>query len=306
MTIFDPYLPIDVPLSKREKILFVVNPIAGNTGKERIAKQIVRWFAKNEYETEIIHTQNKGEATEIVERSLKNGVEKFIAVGGDGTINEMGKVLLNSKGVLGIIPMGSGNGLARHLGVPMRSGKAMRRITEGRIIKIDTARINEIPFICTAGLGFDAHVGRMFELDSKRGFRTYIKKTASEYFRYKPDLYKIGIGEKVYEREAFLLTFANASQFGNNALIAPSADLKDGLLDLVIMSSVPIGRIPEMGIRLFTGKIDRSRYLEVIQLDRVEVSSDQDQVAIHYDGEPGITSSPVKVEIVPSSLQVIV
>lgn len=294
------------PLVEKEKILFIVNPIAGNQGKERITKQILKGFGKEEYLPEIIHTQFKGEASEIVKRALESGVEKFVAVGGDGTINEIGKLLLHGAGVLGVIPMGSGNGLARHLGIPISPGKAIRRIKEGRIIEIDTARINGIPFFCTSGLGFDAHVGRMFNLDSKRGFRTYVKKTATEYFKYNPDTYRIGIGGKVFDRQAFLLTFANASQFGNNALIAPRADLKDGLLDLVIMSSVPIVRIPEMGVRLFTGKLDKSKYLEVIQLDSVEVGSDHDQVAIHYDGEPGITSSPVKVEIVPSSLRIIV
>lgn len=291
--------------SKKEKILFLINPISGTKKKENLPEKILKLIDKSKFEAEIHITRFRGDATEIVPVKMSEGYSRFIAVGGDGTVNEVAKSLVDSEGILGIIPIGSGNGLARHLKIPLNIEKAMKLINEGRVDSIDYGRINNEPFFCTCGVGFDAHIGNEFAKNKGRGFLTYIKVTITDFFKYKPKKYKIKIDKEIkLKSRAFLVTAANASQYGNNAYIAPTADIQDGKLDICILSPFKLYRAPGLGIRVFAKKINNSSLMNTIQASEVVLKRKKAGV-VHFDGEPSEMGKKIKIKIVPRGLKVI-
>lgn len=253
----------------------------------------------------MVLTEKPGEASEVARNHLKKGVTKIFAVGGDGTVNEVAKALVNTSVTMGIIPIGSGNGLARHLRIPLDAAKATRIMFKQKIAMIDYGLANENPFFCTAGLGFDAQVGARYGNLTKRGFWNYAKATVSEYFNYKPGFYKLRDNGYSMEKEAFLITIANASQFGNNAYIAPEADITDGLLDVTIISPFPRFMAPSIGIKLFTKKLGKSKYVEMFRVRSLEIQQMEPKY-IHLDGEPRLVEEPIKFTLKPLGLKVYV
>ncbi len=289
----------------KEKILFIVNPVSGNKPKEFVIKLIEKGFDKGAYDKKIIFTSFSGEATQIVKQYFDKGYKKFIAIGGDGTVNEVASALVDTDGILGIVPFGSGNGLARHLKIPLRPKKALELIKHGNNIKIDYGLINDKKFFCTTGVGFDAHIGHVFSKLDGRGFINYFKATLSEFRRYAPKRYEITMNGTTIMRDAFLITFANASQYGNNVHIAPKADINDGKLEIAIMRSFPIIIAPGIGVRLFLKNIDKSNYLETYQCDSVILKRNNPDV-VHYDGEPGEMGEILNIKVVHDGLNVMV
>ncbi len=289
----------------KEKILFVINPVSGNKSKDYIPNLIKQMFDENEYEVKIIITQFAGEATQIVKKYINKGFNKIVAAGGDGTVNEVASGVVETDAVLGIIPLGSGNGLARHLNIPMKAKKALNLIKEGKQTKIDYGKINERKFFCTTGVGFDAHIGHVFSKLDGRGFSNYVKVTVSEFRRYQPKRYEITMNGTTIMRDAFLITFANASQYGNNAHIAPKADIKDGKLEVVIMRSFPLITAPGIGARLFMKNIHKSVYLETYQCKSIIVKMKSPDV-IHFDGEPDEMSEILNIKVIQEGLNVFV
>ncbi len=207
--------------------------------------------------------------------------------------------------MLGIVPVGSGNGLARHLNLPMRVRKALSLIKKGDYKTIDFGTINDQKFFCTSGVGFDAHIGDVFARSQGRGFVSYLKATLLEFKRYRPERYEISINGTTYLRDAFLITFANASQYGNNAHIAPKAQVDDGKLEVSVMKPFPWIAAPGMGIRLFAKNMDKSRYVETFRGEKIVVKRKKPGV-IHYDGEPGKMGEILTVRLIPKGLRVIV
>jgi YegS/Rv2252/BmrU family lipid kinase len=288
----------------KEKILFIINPISGNKSKKDIPNLIEKVFPNCEYYLKIVVTQFAGEATQIVKQHVLKGFNKIVAVGGDGTVNEVASGLVETDAVLGIIPLGSGNGLARHLKIPLKPEKALIFIKEATPRKIDFGKINDRKFFCTTGVGFDAHIGDVFSKLEGRGFGNYIKATVSEFRRYKPQRYEISMNGTTIMRDAFLITFANASQYGNNAYIAPDADISDGKLEVAILKQFPIVTAPSMGVRLFLKNIDKSSYIETFQCESVVLKRSSSDV-IHFDGEPEEMGEILNVKIVPRGLNVL-
>ena len=288
-----------------EKILFIINPISGATSKAAIPKLIETRLNSKWFQPEITFTDYAGQGKEIAANAVKAGITKIVAVGGDGTINEIGQTLIGTKGVLGIIPAGSGNGLARHLCIPMDAQKAIELLNDHREICIDCATINGKYFFCTAGLGFDAHIGDVFAKKTHRGIKGYITSTIKEFMTYPPEKYQLIIDGKVIERTAFLITFANAAQYGNNAFISPQASIQDGLLDVCILK--PFRAIDSLGIalRLFTKKINSSRYMEILRCESLTVRRAKAGVA-HADGEPLQMGEELNIGITKDCLKVIV
>ncbi len=290
----------------KEKVLFLINPISGTKKKDNLSEQIITLLDHSKYEAEIHVTRFRGDATEVVPIKMAEGFKRFIAVGGDGTVNEIAKALVDTDGILGIIPIGSGNGLARHLKIPINIEKAMKLINDGKVEAIDYGRINDTPFFCTCGVGFDAHIGNEFAKNKGRGFITYIKITISDYFNYKPKKYKLKIDNiGTIKTRAFLITFANASQYGNNAYISPNADIQDGKLDICILSPFRLHRAPGIGIRLFAKNIHRSSLMHTEQAKEVVLKRKKAGV-VHYDGEPCEMGKKIKISIVSKGLQVII
>jgi YegS/Rv2252/BmrU family lipid kinase len=288
----------------KEKILFVINPVSGNKPKEFILKLIEEKFTEEHYKVKTIFTRFAGEATSIVKNFSQKGYQKVVAVGGDGTVNEVASAIANTDAVLGIVPLGSGNGLARHLKVPLKTSKALDLLKTGNSKQIDYGKINDQKFFCTTGVGFDAHIGHVFSKMEGRGFGNYIKATFSEFRNYKPKRYEITMNGTTIMRDAFLITFANASQYGNNAHIAPKADIQDGKLEVAILRSFPLITAPGIGARLFLKNIDKSVYLETFQCKDIVVKRKSPGV-VHFDGEPGEMGNVLNIKIVPEGLHVI-
>lgn len=289
----------------KEKILFVINPVSGKKSKDYIPDLIKQIFAEDIFDITIFYTSFSGEATQIIKQSLNKGYQKIVAVGGDGTVNEVASAITETDVVLGIVPTGSGNGLARHLKIPMNVKKALEIIKRGHPIKMDFGMINDQKFFCTTGVGFDAHIGHVFSKAHTRGFVSYLKATLSEFKQYRPMRYEISMNGTTYMRDAFLITFANASQYGNNAHIAPKAIINDGKIDVSIMRSFPIISAPNLGTRLFIKTIDKSHYVETFQCKKIVVKRKEPGV-VHFDGEPVEMGEILNIKVVPKGLYVIV
>jgi len=288
----------------KEKILFIINPISGNKSKKDIPSLIESIFSDEEYDLKIIFTQFAGEATQIAKQQILKGFNKIIAVGGDGTVNEVASGMVETEAVLGIIPLGSGNGLARHLNIPLKSENALEFIKKASVRKIDFGKINDRKFFCTTGVGFDAHIGNVFSKLEGRGFGNYIKATVSEFRRYKPQRYEITMNGTTIMRDAFLITFANASQYGNNAYIAPDADISDGKLEVAILKQFPKVTAPTIGARLFLKNIDKSSYVETFQCESIVLKRSSSDV-IHFDGEPEEMGEILNIKVVPGGLNIL-
>ncbi|HLO60646.1 MAG TPA: diacylglycerol kinase family protein [Bacteroidales bacterium] len=288
-----------------EKFVFIINPVAGTKQKNTISDAIKKAFAHCDYE--IIYTQYQGHAFEIATEKIRNGIINIIAVGGDGTINEVASALVKTPARLGIIPVGSGNGLARHLKIPVIVAEAIKVIANPRIKVIDVGRVNGHYFFCTCGTGFDASVGKQFANEGKRGMITYVKTTIHQYMNYSPKKYILKVEDKKVELKAFLVTFANSGQYGNNAYIAPNAQIDDGFLDLCVLRPFPKTSTIEMGLRLFFKNIDQSPYLEVMRVKEATLKrKNKQKISMHLDGEPVTLKRKLKVKVVPQGLQVMV
>lgn len=289
----------------KERITFIINPVSGAKRRENIENNILKNLNLQVFEPEIIKTKYKGHATRIAKKALKKGVKKIIAVGGDGTINEIASALVGTRCALGIIPNGSGNGLARYLGIPVIHHEAVKLLNNGIVKKIDTGKINHSYFFCTCGIGFDAHVGKVFDKLEGRGFINYLKIVLKEYFTYSSKKYKFSIDGKKYKERAFLITFANAGQYGSNAYISPGARIDDGLLDICVMKPFPKIKSLLLGFRLFNRTIDKSQYLRVFRGREITIKRKKNYT-IHIDGDPVKMKKNIKVGILSKALRVIV
>ncbi|WP_167459463.1 diacylglycerol/lipid kinase family protein [Pedobacter jejuensis] len=287
-------------------ILFVLNPISGGKAKSTIPTLIDKYLDKEKFNAYFRITEYIGHASEIVDEALNKNFDIIVAAGGDGTINEVASKVLEYKKIMGIIPLGSGNGLARFLNIPQRNLKeAIRVINNLKTDKIDTATFNNKCFFNLAGIGFDAHLSSAFSKDKKRGLAGYVKLSLMEVFSYKNETYNLNIDGVDYERKAFAVTVANSSQYGNDVYIAPSASVKDGLLDVCIIKPFSLLKLPALSYIMLKGKAENSDMIEIIKGKNIKISRSKDG-PVHVDGEPLIMGSEIEININPLSLEVIV
>jgi diacylglycerol kinase (ATP) len=288
----------------KRKALFIINPISGGKKKDGVPELIEQHLDANVFDAVTIFTDGVEHAQQLAKEAV--GVfDVVVAVGGDGTVNEVASSIVGTDTTLGIIPYGSGNGLSRFLGISMDASEAIKNLGLGHTESIDSGTLNGKPFFNMAGMGFDAHISEVFSHGKKRGFLTYIKSSFEEISKYKAQLYRFEIDGKAYEREAFMLSFANSSQYGNNAHISPHASVQDGLLDVCVIKQFPVWRLVEMGIRMIMKNADKSKYLEIIRGKCIIVKR-SGPGPVHLDGEPRIESADTVIEVVPASLKVIV
>jgi diacylglycerol kinase (ATP) len=288
----------------KKKALFIINPISGGKKKDEVPALIKKHLDSSIFDYEIIYSTIERPISEI----SREGIETFdviIAVGGDGTVNETASAIAGTDKTLGIIPFGSGNGLARFLNIPLNTIKAIKNINTGRTEAIDSGKINNQWFFNMAGMGFDAHISEVFSHGKTRGFRAYFKSSVQEISNYKSESYQIEIDGNHYDREAFMLSFANSSQYGNNAHVSPKASLHDGLIDVCIIKPFPVYRLPEMGLRMLTKTSESSKFVEIIRGKHVKVKRSKPG-PVHLDGEPQILGTDAEIKMVPNSLKVIV
>ncbi len=292
-------------MERKKQILFIINPISGGKSQERIPDQIKAGIDPNKYEFEIKFTEEKGHAHILTNEAVKNKTDIIVAVGGDGTMNEVASCLIHSNSLLGIIPVGSGNGLARHLGIPLSANKAIRLINKGHYQLIDTATVNEKPFISIAGVGYDALIARKFTSSKNRGFSNYLRIVVQTFIKYKPKKYKLKIDGNVIKSRALFISFANSNQFGYQAQIAPKAKLNDGLLDICIVQKPALFEMPLIANLVLLKMIDKSPHVNIIPAQKVIVKRKKGKY-VNIDGEAVQMGEKLEVEIVPSSLKVII
>lgn len=291
-------------MTEKKKVVFVVNPISGTQGKKAILKSIDERLDRSIYDYRIMETQYAGHATEIAADAVKEGVHIVVAIGGDGTINEIARSLIHTNTALGIIPCGSGNGLARHLHIPMDHKAAIELLNKDYQVCIDYGKINDIPFFCTCGVGFDAFVSLKFADSGKRGLLTYLENTLHESLTYQPETYEIENEEGTVKHKAFLIACGNASQYGNNAYIAPQASLTDGMMDVTILEPFTVLDVPTLSFQLFNKTIDQNSCIKTMRTKKIKIRRHKPGV-FHYDGDPVMGGENLEVELVPHGLNVV-
>lgn len=285
---------------QRRKIHFIINPIAGVKKKVKVVDELKKELDPS-FDYGIDFTEYALHATELSKSAIEKGADAVIAVGGDGTINEVAKALIGSEVALGVIPMGSGNGFARHMEIPMRLKEAIHCINRFNNERIDTGVVNGQAFVATVGMGFDALVGRRFADFGKRGLFSYMKVSTNEFLNFKSEDYSLIIDGQEIHTKAFLINIANIGQYGNNAWIAPSASVQDGLLNVCILEPFPQFMIGDIIIKLFNKHLDRSEYYKSFLAKEVKVINPS---LYHMDGEP-MDKSVLEIKVVPNSLKVI-
>ena len=291
-------------MTDKKRIVFVVNPISGTQSKKAILKWIDERMDRSVYDYSIVRTEYAGHATQIAASAVEDKVDVVVAIGGDGTINEIARALVHSETALGIIPCGSGNGLARHLRIPMEPKAAIDIINQGNRLCIDYGKINNIPFFCTCGVGFDAFVSLKFADSGKRGLLTYLENTLHESLTYQPETYEIENEEGTMKYKAWMIACGNASQYGNNAYIAPQASLTDGLMDVTIMEPFTVLDVPSLSFQLFNKTIDQNSRVKTMRAKKIKIHRAHDGV-MHFDGDPLMAGKELEVEIIPNGLYVI-
>ena len=300
-----------------KNIAFIINPVSGSkeTQKEKrkLPKLIMQLLDKEQWLPNIAFTEYAGHATELARQYARMGFDAVVAVGGDGTVNEVAKgIVMGSQPAdsghqtaLGLIPMGSGNGFARHLNIPIRPQKAIEMLNRSEPISVDYGLANGKLFVSTCGTGFDAVVAEHFAGSNKRGFMTYFQNVLHDIFSYTPQTYHIvGDGLDVTHK-AFLITFANANQWGYEALIAPKASMQDGKMDIMLVSSHAILGSASLALRLFAGSIDDSHFMNTLRAK--EVTLEREEAApFHIDGDPVEMEKDIHIKIVADGLRVLV
>ena len=291
-------------MTEKKRIVFVVNPISGTQGKKAILKWIDERIDRSIYDYSIVKTEYAGHASQLAAAAVHDGVDVVVAIGGDGTINEIARSLVHTDTALGIIPCGSGNGLARHLRIPMEPKAAIDIINRGEQLSIDYGKINNIPFFCTCGVGFDAFVSLKFADSGKRGLLTYLENTLHESLTYQPETYEIENEEGTVVHQAFLIACGNASQYGNNAYITPQASLMDGLMDITIIEPFTVLDVPSLSFQLFNKTIDQNSRVKTMRAKKIKIHRAQEGV-LHFDGDPLMAGKELEVEIIPKGLRVV-
>lgn len=288
-----------------KNIAFIVNPVSGPKTKNRITKLIRELLNKELFSPTVVVTEYAGHATQLAQQFALEGYYAVIAVGGDGTINEVGKGLCGTNTALGIIPNGSGNGFARHLEISTRMNRAVEMLNNSEVISVDYCTVNDIPFFSTFGVGFDALVAQDFS-NTSRGLKGYIESILKDIFQYKPEQYHLQ-GEGIdLTTSAFLINFANASQWGYDACIAPKASLQDGWMDVAIVSEFPLTKAPELAWQLFTKSIDENHYMHTIRVKEIMLERENESSPVHIDGTPTQMAKDLHIKIVEDGLKVLV
>ncbi|MDE6225849.1 MAG: diacylglycerol kinase family lipid kinase, partial [Muribaculaceae bacterium] len=278
-----------------ERTLLIINPISGTGAKQGVAERIKSRLAESGFDVEVKFTTGPGNATELAREAVENKFHTVVAIGGDGTVNETAAGLSKTDVALGIIPAGSGNGLARHLNIPMDIDRAADIIAQRNIVDCDYGEVNHRPFFCTFGVGFDAAVSHRFAKQNRRGKMMYIKSAIDEYLNYNPQEYTISANGKVLTEKAFLIAVCNASQYGNNAYIAPQASLTDGLLDFTIVHAGTPADAAAFGIDLMTGYINKNVMIHTFRAPAAVITRNSDGPA-HIDGEPLIMDKAMYIQ----------
>ena len=289
-----------------KRILFIINPNSAKKSKDRISEAISKKIDNSLFDVSIAYTKHAQHAIVLSKNAVADKVDVIVAVGGDGTVNEVASQMINSNSTLGIVPLGSGNGLARHLGISLNIEQAIDIIAFQNTSVIDTATVNDVPFISIAGVGFDALVAKRFAVGTRRGFLGYFQIIANEYLNYAPQKYTLTFANgQTITQNALFIAFANSNQFGYDTTIAPNAKIKDGLIDVCVVTKPQIFRIPMIASLLLLKKVDASPFVNITKTKSLIVNCTQDTV-VNIDGEAINFGKTLDIKIIPLSLKIII
>lgn len=286
------------------KVLFIVNKFAGTGFQPQVEGKIIDACGQHDIECTIDYTQSRGHATELARGAAARGFQRVVAVGGDGTINEVAQGVVHTSMPMGIIPRGSGNGLARHLGIPIDMGGALQTIFNSRVLAMDTFTLNGHLSLNVSGIGFDGHIANLFGGKTKRGLSGYVKLTVSEFMQFREFDAEITLPGKTITRKAFIIAVANSSQYGNNARVAPAASVCDQLLHINALKKVPVYRF-DFVYALFAGTLDRSSFCAIEEARELTIRTAR-PVAYHVDGEPSGHADFFDIRLAPAALPILV
>ena len=289
----------------KKKIVFIMNPISGTSSKAAVPSLIDSTLDKELFEYEIRLTERAGHASEIAAEARDNHADIVVAVGGDGTVNEVARSIVHSDTALGILPCGSGNGLARHLLLPMNLKKSIEVINACQIRDLDYGVINDYPFFCTCGMGFDAFVSMKFAESGKRGPISYAENILREGLKYEPETYTLEDETGTKQYKAFLISCANASQYGNNAYIAPQASMSDGGMDVVVMEPCDVIEASQVSFDMFNKTLDKNSKIKSFRCKKLHITRSKPGV-IHYDGDPVMTGADIDVHLEEKGIKMII
>lgn len=287
------------------KILFVINPVAGHKSSRPDAALINRVFENSGLDVRVIQTNAAGHAHELALEAVEQNYQAVVAVGGDGTVNEVARGVYGTSVQIGIVPCGSGNGLARHHGIPLHPVRALEIIRQGHAVAHDALRINDRLSFNVSGIGFDARVAHLFGTDGQRGFSGYLKLIVSEFRHYRLHQFTMSYGEIKKTVSGMFIALANASQYGNGARIAPQASTADGLGDFTVVKRMHGALVPAFALRVFNGSVSGSKFADLFQARELTVICDP-PAPLHIDGENGSYSSQYVITCEKGRLQLIV
>ncbi|MBO7239731.1 MAG: YegS/Rv2252/BmrU family lipid kinase [Bacteroidaceae bacterium] len=290
-------------MGKKESILFLINPKSGVSRKKQIPQMVEKYIDHERYDVDICYTQYAGHAYELAKDAVARAVDVVVAVGGDGTVNEVGRALVHSETALAVIPCGSGNGFARHLGIPVDTKRSIAFINKAEPMFVDYGKINGHPFFCSCGMGFDAIVSNDFANSSNRGVFNYIKQSLVDWVTYKPETYYVETDYVKQKVKAFVIACGNASQYGNNAYITPFASMRDGLITVSLLSPFNAFEVPLMATYLFTHTFNECSRMTTVAASWVRIRREKPG-PVHYDGEPCLMDKELFVEMIPNGIKV--
>lgn len=288
-----------------QRLLLIVNPISGTKPKDKILPEIESVLTEQGYVVTTAMTSCRGDGNTLARKAVDSGYDAVVAVGGDGTVNEVASAMCDTDVAMGIIPCGSGNGLARHIGLPSDPIESAKVITPENVYDCDYCTANGNKFFCTFGTGFDAAVTKHYSEQGQRGLSTYLKSAVYEFSRYTPRRYRITIGDNTVEQTAFLVACCNASQYGNNAYIAPEASIRDGLIDVVIFKEASHIETLLAGVDMLTGMLSYNRQVDIIRARSLRIEC-EDSFAAHVDGEPIELDRDIQVECHHNALKLFI
>lgn len=291
-------------MTDKKRISFIINPISGTRDKNSVIQEIEDLLAKDLYDYTIEVTEYAGHAREISQKAKEDGIDIVVAVGGDGTVNEVASELVGSNTALGVLPCGSGDGLARHLKIPLNTKAAIEVLNLCNIERLDYATVEGKPFFVTCGMGFDAYVSYKFAEAKTRGVLTYLEQALTEWLRYKPETYTVEDENGTEKYKAFLITCANSSEYGNNAYIAPQASMDDGMLDVTIIEPFNAIEAPQLALQLFSKTLRPGSHVRMIRTNKLTVHREKPGV-IHCDGDPMKASKDLHFELIHRGINVV-
>ncbi len=290
-------------INENSKLFFIVNKYSGTGFNPELEGLVRNNCGDHRMECDLAYTQGRGHATELATRAIADGFEYIVAVGGDGTVNEVAQAVLHTPATMGILPKGSGNGLARHLGIPIRFDSAIQEFFDNKVVAIDTFRLNGSLSLNVSGIGFDGFVAEKFGADHRRGFQGYARLVLNEFPRFREFEATIVTEQGSQKHNALVIAVANSSQYGNNVRIAPGASVHDQLVDISILRKFPSYRL-DVIFSFFTGTITRSRRCKTLRAHSATITLDR-EMPYHIDGEPTGKASKFNVEILPSSVRML-